>query len=135
MEQITESQPSMAVANDYSCTITINNKTSVDFGLNGFHASWGYFPQEQPVNTCEADQTVQVVIKDKSGPAGSEGWVEYSLTLEKHPDVNVTFRLNFADPYGGWNENYLRGSTNHPELLSVQIHNYNSTGHPFFGSW
>ena len=120
-------------ANDYSCYIRVNNKTDVDFGLTDTSVEYGEWPQGQPPNTIEANSSVDLRLKDKSGPSGSEGSATYSLELKKYPDTKITFKLNFSDPYSGWNDNFLGGSTNHPELISIHVHPYSKSGHPFYG--
>ncbi|KAI3320934.1 hypothetical protein HD806DRAFT_524289 [Xylariaceae sp. AK1471] len=79
---------------DYSCYITIKNHTRTDLGLIdfGIGGEGGQWPRWQPLNTIEAGDTGTIQLKDDLGKNGSEG----------------TFRLEFADPTGWRNSNYLR---------------------------
>lgn len=123
----------MDIQADYSCYITLNNKTDVDLELIDTLVVSGQWPEGQPPNTVEANSSVAIHLKDKFGAAGSEGSVAYSLKLEKYPDTKITFKLDFSDPYSPWYDNFLGGSTNHPELISIHIHPYSKAGHPFNG--
>ena len=123
----------MDIQADYGCYITVNNKTDVDFELIDTLVVSGEWPDGQPSNTIEASSDVQIHLKDKFGASGSQGTAAYGLKLAKHPDTKITFKLDFTDPYSGWDDNYLGGSSNHPELISIQIHKYSKIGHPFYG--
>ena len=123
----------MDIQADFSCYITLNNKTDVDFELIDTLVISGKWPAGQPPNYVEANSDKQIVLNDPAGPSGSDGSVAYSFRLKNYPDTNITFRLNFADPYSSSWDNTLSGSTNHPELVSINIHPYSKTGHPFYG--
>ena len=123
----------MDIQADFSCYIRVNNKTDVDFELIDTSVKEGEWPVGQPPNSIEASSDVDIHLKDESGPTGTDGSVTYRLELEKYPNTNITFKLEFRDPYAGWDENYVGGSTNHPELISINVHPYNNTGHPFNG--
>ncbi|KAL9612990.1 MAG: hypothetical protein Q9167_002467 [Letrouitia subvulpina] len=121
----------MDIQADYSCYITLNNKTDVDFELIDTLVVSGQWPDSQPPNTIDANSSVSITLNDKLGAAGSQGSVAYSLKLKKFPDTKITFKLDFSDPYSPWNDNFLGGSTNHPELISINVHPYSKAGHPF----
>ncbi len=123
----------MDIQADYSCYIRVNNKTDVDFELIDTSVEHGEWPADQPPNTIEANSGVDIRLKDELGTSGSQGSVTYSFKLKKYPDTKITFKLEFYDPYGVWYDNYLGGSTNHPELISINVHPYNKSGHPFYG--
>ncbi|KAI4160368.1 MAG: hypothetical protein LQ342_005779 [Letrouitia transgressa] len=121
----------MDIQADYSCYITLNNKTDVDFELIDTLVVSGEWPDSQPPNTIDANSSVSITLKDKFGATGSQGSVAYSLKFKKYPDTKITFKLEFYDPYGPWYDNFLGGSTNHPDLISVNVHPYSKAGHPF----
>lgn len=123
----------MDIQADYSCYITLNNKTDVDFELIDTLVVSGEWPDSQPPNTIDANSSVSITLKDKFGATGSQGSVAYSLKFKKYPDTKITFKLEFYDPYGPWYDNFLGGSTNHPDLISVNVHPYSKAGHPFNG--
>ncbi|KAJ0327672.1 hypothetical protein COL5a_005642 [Colletotrichum fioriniae] len=67
------------------------------------------------------------------GFSGSQGEVVYELYHPSDPDNPLSFKVEFCDPYGRWNDNYLRTKSSNPKLVSCQVLDYNLTGHPFTG--
>lgn len=57
----------------------------------------------------------------------------YELYHPSDPDNALSFKVEFCDPYGRWNDNYLRTKSSNPKLVSCQVLDYNLTGHPFTG--
>lgn len=122
----------MDIQADFSCHIRLNNKTNVLFQMTSAPVKHGEWPdgQGQPPNEVEADKHVDIILKDKAGP-GAEGSITYEFKLKTNPDTNINFTLNFKCP--AFSDNFLGASTNHPELISINVHKYNEDGHPFYG--
>ncbi|KAI1323314.1 hypothetical protein F5Y16DRAFT_384235 [Xylariaceae sp. FL0255] len=121
-------------SNDFSCYISINNHTRSDLGLINFgtYGEGGEWPRSQPLNTIDAGTSGRVHLKDRLGKDGSEGFVEFEARLQQGIK---TFKLEFADPTGMWNSNYLRlRNGNNDGVLSFSVKDSGKKGHPFYGT-
>ena len=117
-------------AGDFSCYITVENKTNHSFNLTSTKENQGYFVT-QPPQTIPARSEVKFWIQDFLGLHGSDGEAKYD-----RDDGKKDFQLKFEDPTGifsnacsGGSYFYTRsgddsdwGSKNHVK----------GSGHPFF---
>ncbi|KAI0471227.1 hypothetical protein F4859DRAFT_505114 [Xylaria cf. heliscus] len=116
---------------DFSCYITINNRSDEDLGLTdfGINGRYGEWPDGMPLNTIDAHTSAEIQLKDPRIIGGSEGWVAYEVLNEQRP----SFKLEFACPEAPWSPNYLRPRTYNRDVLSVTVKPYKEAGHPFYG--
>ncbi|KAI0443549.1 hypothetical protein F4803DRAFT_514604 [Xylaria telfairii] len=117
---------------DFSCYITINNLSDEDFGLSDFgvNGRYGVWPDGMPLNTIDAHTSPEIQLKDPNIYGGSEGWVEYELLTEGSPP---SFKLEFACPETPWDKNYLKATTNNPDVFNISVKPFKESGHPFYG--
>ncbi|KAI1109763.1 hypothetical protein F5Y14DRAFT_466375 [Nemania sp. NC0429] len=117
---------------DFSCYITINNRSTEDFGLKDFGITgrYGVWPEGMPLNTIDAQTTQEIQLKDPSIYGGSEGWVEYELLTEGN---SPSFKLEFACPQSPGSINYLKATTSRPDVFNLSVLPYKKGGHPFDG--
>ena len=120
----------MDIQADYSCYIRINNKTDVDFGLEDTEVKEGKWPSGQPPNTINAHRPGDVHLADAWGDEGAIGSVTYGFQLK---GIDITVKIEFKDPFSPTRNNYLGGSSSHPEQVSIDVHPYSQEGHPFYG--
>lgn len=135
--------------NDYSCYIHVINKTESTFQLVDSKPISGHWANGTPPQNIEPDTDTLIELTDPkgkptplslnhylcdAGPHGSEGWCSYRF---QHPERStpITFKLKFYDPYWTGHENYLKASTRHPGLVSLNILRYQTSGHPFIGTY
>jgi len=125
---------------DFSCYIGIKNNTSNAINLVEKNNSWGYWDQEPPANIVSNDKKT-FHLKDKFGPAGTEGFVSYSITDKKGNQGTV--KLYFTDPTTGDNKvSYSWISSNVPEIdVNITAHSTDNpevdgyvqpSGHPIY---
>ncbi|KAK1494048.1 hypothetical protein CTAM01_09239 [Colletotrichum tamarilloi] len=128
-----QQEPIFTPASGYESFIYIYNKTKVDFALDRSKAILGSWAKGCPPNTIKAGAEALIQLNDSFGFSGSQGEVVYELYHPSDPDNALSFKVEFCDPYGRWNDNYLRTKSSNPKLVSCQVLDYNLTGHPFTG--
>ncbi len=64
---------------------------------------------------------------------GSQGEVIYDVPHPKDSSKTIQVRIEFCDPFGRWNDNYLRARASDPKFVSCNVLDYQLTGHPFTG--
>ncbi|OHE98689.1 hypothetical protein CORC01_05955 [Colletotrichum orchidophilum] len=132
-----QQEPIVTPASGYESFIYIYNKTKVDFALDRSKAILGSWAKGCPPNTIKAGGEALVQLNDSFGTRTAflelRGEVVYELYHPSDPDTPLSFNVEFCDPYGKWNDNYLRTKSSNPKLVSCQVLDYPLTGHPFTG--
>ncbi|GJC86302.1 hypothetical protein ColLi_09140 [Colletotrichum liriopes] len=128
-----DQDPVVTPSSGYECFVYVYNKTKVDLLLVSSNAVHGYWPPGSPPNTIEAGTEGLVQLNDSFGFTGSQGEVVYEIYPPSQPDKPISFTIEFSDPFGKWNDNYLKARASNPKLLSTHILPYTATGHPFTG--
>ncbi|KAF9872123.1 hypothetical protein CkaCkLH20_10460 [Colletotrichum karsti] len=125
--------PIAAPASGYECIIYVLNKTKVDLFLESSTVTHGSWAEENPPRIIKAGSEGLVQLNDNGGITGSKGEVFYKLVLPSQPDKPIFLKIEFCDPFFGWDSNYLRATASHPDVVSAYILDYAAAGHPFTG--
>jgi hypothetical protein len=104
---------------NFSCYITIINKSSVDFINGSSGQSWGEYASRPTTNLAKGAQT-SFRLKDSSGPAGSTGWAKYEVG-------EGVLQFNYDCPYGDHSNilSFDNGGTG----LIINLYGTNSEGY------
>jgi hypothetical protein len=116
-------------AGDYSCYISVENKTNHNFSLVNTKENQGYFVTEPP-QIIPAKSSVEFWIQDFTGVHGSDGEVKYS-----REDGQKNFHLKFEDPTGILSNDCSGGTYFHTKSGDGDWGDRNhiaKSGHPFF---
>lgn len=109
---------------NFSCYVTIINKSSIDFKNARYFAKSGSY-ESQPTEIL-AGQTIRFRLRDPSGPQGAEGRVVFSQPGSESyiSDIEIEVRC----PYSGDNFAFIS------ECLNVVTKSYSTNDEGFLGT-
>jgi hypothetical protein len=84
---------------DFSCYITIINKTFQTLTRNNYGQTFGTWKSNPPESIAPKTSSAQFQLADKAGPAGSTGWVDFAAA------PGALFSMDFDDPYDNLQKN------------------------------
>ncbi|KAF4975679.1 hypothetical protein FZEAL_7569 [Fusarium zealandicum] len=115
---------------NFSCYVSINNKTRHDLLLDDSGVNAGSWPLRQPLNVIKAGSRRVVHLDQPSSFSGSKGWLRYVVKVDGRVE---SFKLEFECPSTPLSSNHIQAETD-SSSISLQVTDIQTRGSPLTGN-